>query len=663
MKKKKKTDDEDGEPKMEKKTCVSYFKFDKEQIKTIDHIAHISKNIYNCTIYCATIFYKFKNHILHDIINTKKLTKNVQSNEDLMKLTNECFDKYYNVYTKIKNQIENNNKVIYSFICNILKDTLLVNNNFDYYRQIIIKELKQNRELFRNKKYDDILFFSIIDNILNSFYLKNFNNVKQMMLDHIKIEQFNEQFIMNVKNGENLVEKKDDSVYTKLKEKLEQLLKEHENIKFQSFSQKYIIKYCTYRHLNDNQNILSSDIVCNVINRALNSLTSFFGLKAKGIKANFPKYLNKNGKYIIEFYRNKGFKIDDKNIRLIISNYIGSNLCSFVDKYVKLDKYRYIDKKYLKSIPKKTKIAKKNNFIIDNKYVSKNNIHIIDGRYITINLPKKLQNVELMMIELQPLYDGHQYKINYVYQVTNEKEKLKNTKKVSQFLSIDLGLKNLMTIYDPSGEQKIISGSYIHSINKYFNGLIDIQKSKIKKVNKIDTCKKIRQLLIKREQTIKRYFNLIVKWLVKMYSNKKLRIVIGYNKLWKNNVCMGAKNNRNFYQIPYAKLLNMLTYKLRYYGIAITINEESYTSKCDALALEEICSHEKYKGKRIQRGLFKSSTGKLINADLNGAINILRKFFNKYDRELKLPIQGNFLCNPQKVHIFREVESQPADNC
>nr|MCR4554449.1 transposase [Succinivibrionaceae bacterium] len=80
--------------------------------------------------------------------------------------------------------------------------------------------------------------------------------------------------------------------------------------------------------------------------------------------------------------------------------------------------------------------------------------------------------------------------------------------------------------------------------------------------------------------------------------------------------------------IPFYRMLNMLAYKCKRLGINFVLQEESYTSKCDALAFESIEKHENYKCSRIKRGLFKSSVGKLINADINGALNILRKFLN-----------------------------------
>ena len=88
---------------------------------------------------------------------------------------------------------------------------------------------------------------------------------------------------------------------------------------------------------------------------------------------------------------------------------------------------------------------------------------------------------------------------------------------------------------------------------------------------------------------------------------------------------MGARNNQKFVQMPFARLASYLRYKCEMVGIDFVEHEESYTSKCDALALDPISKHEQHLGRRTKRGLFHSSVGKLINADQNGALNIMRK--------------------------------------
>ena len=116
---------------------------------------------------------------------------------------------------------------------------------------------------------------------------------------------------------------------------------------------------------------------------------------------------------------------------------------------------------------------------------------------------------------------------------------------------------------------------------------------------------------------------------------------------------MGTDNNRKFYQIPYAKLIKKLRNKFGEDRI-IEIREQ-YTSVTDSLAKEEICYHKNYMGKRIKRGLFSSSTGKLINADLNGAINIMRRY---YTHHLKIGDMENIiginLFNPKVLRLAYE---------
>ena len=161
---------------------------------------------------------------------------------------------------------------------------------------------------------------------------------------------------------------------------------------------------------------------------------------------------------------------------------------------------------------------------------------------------------------------------------------------------------------------------------------------------------------MKRHNKIINYFNLIVKWFEENYKNKK-KIIIGYNKLWKNKLDMGKKNNRNFYQIPFKILLDKLKMKMENNNINVIIREESYTSKCDALNLEEVCKHDIYDGKRVKRGLFESKTGKLINADLNGAINIMRKHMKNINKKFT-EIKGKHLCNPENINIMKEYDKK-----
>ena len=195
----------------------------------------------------------------------------------------------------------------------------------------------------------------------------------------------------------------------------------------------------------------------------------------------------------------------------------------------------------------------------------------------------------------------------------------------SRCASIDLGIDNLATMATPEGCE-IFSGRFLKSYNVYFNKTLARLQS-VKDLQGIrGITKRIRRMYNKRDRYIDDAFHKISRQIVDTLVQQNVgMLAVGYNAGWKNNVCMGRKNNQKFVQIPFARLTSYLKYKCELSGITFVEHEESYTSKCDALALEPICKHEAYLGKRKRRGLFQSSVGKCVNADLNGAWNILRK--------------------------------------
>ena len=117
-----------------------------------------------------------------------------------------------------------------------------------------------------------------------------------------------------------------------------------------------------------------------------------------------------------------------------------------------------------------------------------------------------------------------------------------------------------------------------------------------------------------------------------LVSHNVNTLVIGHNKEWKQDTKMRKDNKQSFIQIPFNDFIQMLTYKCQLKGINVVIQEESYTSKCNFLQQDYIPTFGvddvlfNPSGKRIKRGLYKSNCGKIINADVNGSYNILRKY-------------------------------------
>lgn len=123
---------------------------------------------------------------------------------------------------------------------------------------------------------------------------------------------------------------------------------------------------------------------------------------------------------------------------------------------------------------------------------------------------------------------------------------------------------------------------------------------------------------------------------------------IGHNDGWKQEVNIGKRNNQNFVSIPHSQLIWMLEYKAKEVGINVETHNESHTSKCSFLDNEDICHHDEYMGKRKKRGLFVSSVGCMLNADINGAANILRRGLNKTFQPHRI------MFNPVKIDIEKK---------
>lgn len=146
----------------------------------------------------------------------------------------------------------------------------------------------------------------------------------------------------------------------------------------------------------------------------------------------------------------------------------------------------------------------------------------------------------------------------------------------------------------------------------------------------IKSSKRIRSLTEKRnakiDDSLHKASSKIVLWLI---DNKVGTLIIGKNKQWKTRIKIGRRNNQNFVQIPHARLTELIIYKYEQQNGIVVTNEESYTSKASALDLDALPKRKTKKqifsGRRIKRGLYKTAKGLLVNADVNGALNIIRK--------------------------------------
>lgn len=237
----------------------------------------------------------------------------------------------------------------------------------------------------------------------------------------------------------------------------------------------------------------------------------------------------------------------------------------------------------------------------------------------------------------------------YVVEVIYEKKEIDLQLNKSNILSIDLGLNNLCTGISNVGINPfIINGKIMKSFNQWYN------KKRAKWMGFVGdkgTSKKLRWLNNRRNFWVEDKIHKTSRWIINYcISNNIGSIVIGLNKGWKQNIELSKKNNQKFVEIPFSRLIDKITYKGKLVGINVQATEESYTSKVDHLVFETLKKQDSYLGKRKKRGLFQSSSNKLINADINGAIGIGRKVFgDSFVREI---IGSGLAFNPVRVNIL-----------
>jgi len=340
------------------------------------------------------------------------------------------------------------------------------------------------------------------------------------------------------------------------------------------------------------------------------SMRSWFGLlklykNGQLDKPNIPHYLDKEGYFMIAF-PNNAFSVKNGNVKL------GTSM-----------EFR---KTYSKDL-------------------------------LTFELPQQLKNKKSYIKEVHiiPMFNGEYFKIKYCY---DEKKQIKDLDG-SKYLSIDLGVSNFATYVDTDGTSNIIDGKYVKSINQWYNKEnARLQSIKDKQGIKNITSKQIK-LLTKRSNILTEFMNRTVNYLVKhCIENKIGNLLIGELTGIKQGINHGKKNNQNFVSIPFGKFKDKLKSKCEFHGITYQLVNEAYTSQVDALAMDNIEKQPYGKSRRVKRGLYKSSTGQLINADVNGALNILRKVVG--DSPLPEIINRGLVNRPRRLKFAFE---SPKSNC
>ena len=358
------------------------------------------------------------------------------------------------------------------------------------------------------------------------------------------------------------------------------------------------------------------------------------------LKDLFLKYIEENKQFsslfykiICEFSKLRQYSINLKIVQNIVDK-LKNDWTSYW-KLLKMKRNKTYDKKI--NIPrykKKYNLVEYNNQVISKKKLKLGYIGT-DKMKQGIKIANRHKNLDCKCFRIYNKNDKILCELIY------EKE-IEEVEKNNKVASIDIGLENLFTIafnYNKKGIS--IKGSRLKAINQYFNKI----KSKLQSLlpSKQYVSKAINQLLYKRTEQLRNYIGYYTNKLIDILKVEKIsKLVVGYNKGWKQEINIGSKNNQNFVSIPFRKILDILKYKLEDNGIEYKEQEESYTSKASYLDNDDIPIYKEkddtnyiFSGRRIKRGIYKSKQGKIINADLNGALNILKKSGEKLIEELE----------------------------
>jgi putative transposase len=345
----------------------------------------------------------------------------------------------------------------------------------------------------------------------------------------------------------------------------------------------------------------------------------YFNKDHKYIPYDFLDYLMKN----TDCFKDLGSNSSQQTLRVLNKNWV-----SFFEG---IQKWQVNPNKLL-GRPKLPKYKKKiGRFPL---YLCNNQFKVKDGyiyfcwkslkqfnNIFKVNIPKNSKLIQLRFIPRNNVYN-----MELVYEKEISDLKVINNQP-NRIVGIDLGVNNFATLTNNIGIKPIIiNGKIIKSINQFYNKKLAYYKSTLKKINNKDWSNKLDGLTVKRNNKIKYYMHCASKDIIEYcISNNIDTIVIGKNDEWKQNSSMSKKVNQHFVQLPYKIFIKMIQYKAEEVGIKVILINESYTSGTSFLDGEQPIKENYNYSRRIVRGLFKSNSGKLINSDVNGSLQIIKK--------------------------------------
>ena len=290
--------------------------------------------------------------------------------------------------------------------------------------------------------------------------------------------------------------------------------------------------------------------------------------------------------------------------------------------------------------PKLPKYLKKNdNYIL---ILTNQNCRLVDN---TICFPKVFCGLTIIpqfikrkdynsFQQVRIIPHKHRIVIELVYNISIDEIDIDNYKH-SRCIGIDIGINNLATVANNVNLPAfIINGKPLKSVNQFYNKEVAHYREICDRMNGVHSTNRTRRIANKRNLKIDDYLHKSSRYIVNWCCQNQIdTIIIGKNKNWKQEVNLKSRTNQNFVQIPFARFIEMIQYKAYEKGIAVILTEESYTSGTSFIDNEEPIKEFYNKSRRIRRGMFRSNDNILINSDLNGAYQIMKKVIPiKWDR-------------------------------
>ena len=251
-------------------------------------------------------------------------------------------------------------------------------------------------------------------------------------------------------------------------------------------------------------------------------------------------------------------------------------------------------------------------------------------KVVEITIPPVLLDKKVKEIRILPKANARYFEIQYIY----ETECIQRNLNTQNSLALDLGVNNLVTAVSSTGKSFIVDGKRLKSINQWFNKE-NARLQSIKDKQHFGKKPTNRQKAITRDcnNKVNDYMNKAARMIIDYCINNDIgTLIAGYNVPFQRNSHIGKQNNQNFVNIPYGRLRDKLAYMCELNGITYVEQEESYTSKASFWDKDNIPVYNndnpkeyEFSGNRVHRGLYETANGKTFNADINGALNIMRK--------------------------------------